>query len=108
VAASEDKKIIQFKSDRRTTHESTIHIGREKGRASSVLWEIDSLPIAFHEGDPFRPGHSRVEIEWEKIKSSALELNFCGECWCFVRGAEWSQDELHGGTLTARRSTPST
>jgi hypothetical protein len=88
VPTSEGKKVIEFKSDRRATYELTIDVGREKGRASSVLWKANASPIALHEVDPFRPGHSRVEIERKKVESGALEFSSRGESRRFVGGTE--------------------
>jgi hypothetical protein len=85
----------------------TIHVGREKGTTYSVLWQINPLSVALHKSGPLHPGHARVEIEWEKIKSRALERSPSGPCGCFVGGAEWSQDEWSRGTLTVHRCAPS-
>src|SRR5665213_127710 len=106
VAASEGEKIIQLKSDRRTTHELTVDVGREKCRASSVLWKVNALAIALHEVDPLCPGHSRVIIESKKVETGALELRPCSECRCFVGEIERSEDERRSETLTVRPSVP--
>jgi len=107
VPRSEGEKGIQLKSDRRATHKLTINVGREKGRTSSVLWQVNPLPIALHEGDPFRPGHAWIKIEREKIKPSAFELSPRGKRWCFVGEAERPEGQWHIGKITASLPAPS-